>query len=242
MVRFDALRHWSTWLWSAALFVLGAAQILPGWLVQLLPGVLPVLHGAAHERAALILGVAGLVAKFVAQDAVRERLGRVRAWLKRMQASGGAVKTQAAASAALAAALALAIPLIAHWEGRANDPYLDMGRIRTVCFGHTGNVRARRYDDAECAALLRRDALAHAQPVLACSPRLAGQVAMLAAFTSFNFNTGAYCRSSIPALVAKGEDRAACAQLSRWVYVKGRRVAGLARRRAAERQLCERGL
>jgi lysozyme len=231
MVRFDALRHWSTWLWSAALFVLGAAQILPGWLVQLLPGVLPVLHGAAHERAALILGVAGLVAKFVAQDAVRERLGRVRAWLKRMQASGGAVKTQAAASAALAAALALAIPLIAHWEGRANDPYLDMGRIRTVCFGHTGNVRARRYDDAECAALLRRDA-----------PRLAGQVAMLAAFTSFNFNTGAYCRSSIPALVAKGEDRAACAQLSRWVYVKGRRVAGLARRRAAERQLCERGL
>mgnify|MGYP001597181193 CR=1 FL=1 len=65
---------------------------------------------------------------------------------------------------------------------------------------------------------------------------------MLAAFVSFDFNTGAYCRSAIPALVAKGEDRAACAQLSRWVYVRGRRVPGLVNRRAAERALCERGL
>ena len=224
------------------MFMLGVAVVLPGWLVQLLPGVLPVLHGVAHERAALVLGLAGLLAKFIAQDAVRERLGRFKAWLKRMQASGGAAKIQPAAGAALAAALALAIPLIAHWEGRANDPYLDMGRIRTVCFGHTDDVQARRYSDAECEALLRRDARTHVQPVLACSPRLAGHVAMLAAFTSFNFNTGAYCRSSIPALVAKGEDRAACAQLSRWVYVKGRRVTGLMRRRAAERELCERGL
>ena len=57
-----------------------------------------------------------------------------------------------------------------------------------------------------------------------------------------DFNTGAYCRSAIPALVARGEDRAACAQLSRWVYVRGRRVPGLVNRRAAERALCERGL
>jgi lysozyme len=242
MLRSEAVRHWSTWLWGAALCLMGLTASLPGWLVQFLPGVLPVLHGPARDRAVLILGVAGFLAKFVAQAAVRERIVRLRDWLKHMAASGGAVRAQHAAGAALAAALALAVPLIARWEGRANDPYLDMARIRTVCFGHTGGVEARRYGDAECEALLRKDALDHARPVLACSPRLARRVGMLAAFVSFDFNTGAYCRSAIPALVAKGEDRAACAQLSRWVYVRGRRVPGLVNRRAAERALCERGL
>ncbi|HHG5564729.1 TPA: glycoside hydrolase family protein [Pseudomonas aeruginosa] len=39
-----------------------------------------------------------------------------------------------------------------------------------------------------------------------------------------------------------GDVRGACAELSRWVYAGGKKLGGLVRRRAAERELCEIGL
>jgi len=68
--------------------------------------------------------------------------------------------------------------------------------------------------------------------------------AQKAAFISFSYNVGVarFCASTLVAKANAGDIRAACAELTRWNKVKGREVAGLTRRRAAERALCESGV
>ena len=60
-----------------------------------------------------------------------------------------------ATAGALAVAMALAVPLVAKWEGKRNDPYLDLVKIPTVCYGET-NVAMRHHSDAECRDMLVR--------------------------------------------------------------------------------------
>ena len=62
-----------------------------------------------------------------------------------------------------------------------------------------------------------------------------------AAYTSlaFNIGTGAFCRSSIARRANAGDTAGACAAISLYVYAGGKRVQGLANRRAGERALCE---
>ena len=40
-----------------------------------------------------------------------------------------------------ALALALAVPKIATYEGKKNDPYKDLAGIPTVCYGETRNTQ-----------------------------------------------------------------------------------------------------
>ncbi|WP_443747252.1 lysozyme [Asticcacaulis solisilvae] len=144
-----------------------------------------------------------------------------------------------------APAAALLLSIVPAFEGMRNDPYLDIVRVKTVCFGHTGaDIQNRHYSDAECRAMLEKDLARHAAPVLACTPQLKGRPYQTAAVVSFAYNAGttAFCRSGMARDFRRGHDREACAGLSRWIYAGGRRVEGLVRRRAAERALCERGL
>lgn len=144
-----------------------------------------------------------------------------------------------------APAAALLISIVPAFEGLRHDPYLDVVRVKTVCFGHTGaDIQTRRYSDAECRALLDADLARHARPVLDCTPQIKGKPYQTAAAVSFAYNIGArsYCGSGVAQDFRHGRDREACAGLSRWVYAGGHRVEGLVRRRAAERALCERGL
>ena len=66
----------------------------------------------------------------------------------------------------------------------------------------------------------------------------------VAAFLSFAFNVGngAFCGSTLTRKANAGDMPGACAELSRWTYAGGKQMPGLVIRRAAERQLCERGL
>lgn len=144
-----------------------------------------------------------------------------------------------------APAAALLLSIVPAFEGRRHDPYLDLVRVRTVCFGHTGaDIEARRYSDAECKALLEADLARQAGQVIGCTPQLKGKPYQTAAAVSFAYNAGAraYCASGVARDFRLGRDKAACAGLSQWIYAGGRRVEGLVRRRAAERALCERGL
>lgn len=144
-----------------------------------------------------------------------------------------------------APAAALLLSIVPAFEGMRNDPYFDIVKVRTVCFGHTGSdIANRRYSDAECHAMLDNDLARHAAPILACTPELKGKPYQTAAAVSFAYNVGAaaYCRSTVARDFRTGRDRDACAGLAKWVYAGGRRVEGLVRRRAAERALCERGL
>lgn len=71
-----------------------------------------------------------------------------------------AVNKKAVTGGVAAAALTLAVPLIAKWEGKRNDPYRDIVGVKTVCYGET-RVPMRPYSDAECTAMLRKLSLIH---------------------------------------------------------------------------------
>ncbi len=143
-----------------------------------------------------------------------------------------------------AAATALAVPLVMLYEGTVLQSYRDPIGIVTACVGHTGpELRmGQRYTRQQCEDMLYGDLLKHAQ-ALDCikRPMTDGQKA---AFVSFAFNVGnkASCDSTLARKANAGDMPGACAELSRWTWAGGRELPGLVKRRAAERELCERGL
>ena len=143
-----------------------------------------------------------------------------------------------------AGATALAVPLVMLYEGTVLQSYRDPIGIVTACVGHTGpELRmGQRYTRQQCEDMLYGDLLKHAQ-ALDCikRPMTDGQKA---AFVSFAFNVGnkAFCDSTLARKANAGDMPGACAELSRWTRAGGRELPGLVKRRAAERELCERGL
>ena len=141
-------------------------------------------------------------------------------------------------------ALALAAPLVAYYEGTILRTYRDPIGILTSCTGHTGpELRmGQTFTKEQCEDMLYGDLLKHAQ-ALDCikHPLTDGQKA---AFLSFAFNVGnkAFCDSTLARKANAGDMPGACAELSRWTRAGGRELPGLVKRRAAERELCERGL
>lgn len=130
------------------------------------------------------------------------------------------------------------------YEGTVLQSYRDPIGIVTACVGHTGpELRmGQRYTRQQCEDMLYGDLLKHAQ-ALDCikQPMTDGQKA---AFLSFAFNVGnkALCDSTLARKANAGDMAGACAELSRWTRAGGRELPGLVKRRAAERELCERGL
>ena len=143
-----------------------------------------------------------------------------------------------------AGATALAVPLVMLYEGTVLQSYRDPIGIITACVGHTGpELRmGQRYTRQQCEDMLYGDLLKHAQ-ALDCikQPMTDGQKA---AFVSFAFNVGnkAFCGSTLARKANAGDMPGACAELSRWTRAGGSELPGLVKRRAAERELCERGL
>lgn len=154
-----------------------------------------------------------------------------------------ASKAQKAAGGGIAVALLLAVPLVAKWEGKRNDPYVDIVGVKTVCFGET-RVAMRRYSDAECTAMLQEAVKGFAEPVARCTPMIANRPYQLAAASSLAYNIGinAYCRSTADRRFDAGDLKGGCAALKFWNKAGGRFVQGLANRRADEYRLCMVGL
>lgn len=143
-----------------------------------------------------------------------------------------------------AGATALAIPLVTLYEGYVPWVHRDpIGRL-AACYGHDDQTMTpgQRYTRQQCEDMLYGDLLKHAQ-ALDCikHPLTDGQKA---AFVSFAFNVGnkAFCDSTLARKANAGDMAGACAELSRWTRAGGRELPGLVKRRAAERELCERGL
>ena len=150
--------------------------------------------------------------------------------------------------AAAAAILYVAIPAEEGTEYRA---YRDIAGIWTICSGDTADVRAGQVaTPEECRARLERQLIAHAAPVMRCTPRLAeaGRDNQRAAAVSLAYNIGvaAYCGSSIDRHFDAGHWRAGCDAFLAWdrARVNGRLrpVRGLTLRRRREREICLRGL
>jgi GH24 family phage-related lysozyme (muramidase) len=156
--------------------------------------------------------------------------------------------------ARLAVAAALATALAIPAEGVRQVAYYDPPGILTACRGHTGaDVHAGvRYSLEQCDRWLTDDMRAAVAAVDKCAPGLPPEV--LAAFSDAAFNAGPTIACDTKTSTAArylhagtGRDlAAACNQLARWdkAHVAGVLVAlpGLTRRRAAERELCLKGL
>lgn len=159
-----------------------------------------------------------------------------------MKTPGKAAVAGGGAGLALAIALG-AQPMVEQFEGLRNDPYWDIARVRTVCYGETQNVQERRYPTAECKALLTRRLTEHTEGMLQCVPATT-PVVTLYAFASFTYNVGvrAACGSTATRRLRQGDIAGACDALMMWTKITkgGRKVhsRGLAKRRAAERELC----
>lgn len=154
------------------------------------------------------------------------------------------VATTLSGTAALAVALSLATPEIMRWEGKRNDPYLDIVKVLTVCYGETKDVQLRHYSDAECSTILaRRVEQDYARPILQCVPGFATRAYPFAAAISLSYNIGTagFCRSTAARQFNAGRWAAGCDAFLPWNKAGGRVIAGLVRRREAERKLCLKG-
>lgn len=145
------------------------------------------------------------------------------------------------ASAALIAGATL-------WEGKKNEPYVDLGGVLTVCMGYTGKdiVVGKHYTDAECKQLLRTELAEHGKGVLSCTTQPLKQNEY-DAFTLFSYNVGvtAFCNSTTLKKFNQGKTKEACDLMAftpngqpNWSYVNGKFIRGLHNRRLFERNMC----
>lgn len=152
---------------------------------------------------------------------------------------------KAAIAGGSTAALA-ALGLIAAYEGKENEVYLDIVKVPTACYGHTGpEVKlGQRFSDEQCMDMLHRDVGKFSVAIDRCVTNPQVPAASWAAFISFSYNVGpdAFCKSTLVKKLNAGDVRGACAELSRWTKAGGQVRQGLVNRRRSERAYCERGL
>lgn len=132
-------------------------------------------------------------------------------------------------------------------EGTRYRAYKDIVDVWTICQGDTKNVAPGMVETKEgCQKRLESQLIAHAKPVMACTPRLAEEgrdyQRWAAVSLAYNIGTGAYCRSSIDRNFDAGQWRAGCDAIMKYRFAGGREVKGLTKRRERERAICLRGL
>lgn len=128
------------------------------------------------------------------------------------------------------------LDLIRRFEGLKLDAYRCPAGVWTIGYGHTGpEVRSgMRISRQEAEALLLADVLRFDGAVRriagACSQ---GQHDALVSF-AFNLGLGALMSSTLLKKHKAGDHAGAAEQFGRWIHAGGKRLAGLAKRRAAE--------
>lgn len=147
---------------------------------------------------------------------------------------------------ATGSAAALALGLIAPWEGLRLRAYPDIVGVWTVCYGETKGVQPGDvHTKAECDSMLAERIREFEMQLDKCmKPPRPLPAKTKAAFISWTYNVGwgAACKSTLVKLVNAGNFTAACLELSRWNIAGGKVVKGLTNRREAERKLCLEGL
>lgn len=136
--------------------------------------------------------------------------------------------------------LALAVPLVAGFEGVRRTVYADPTNILTVCAGETRGVKVGdTYTHAQCMEMLQSRLLEFNEGVDRCVHVPLSDKTRVA-LVSFAYNVGLskFCGSALVAKLNMGERGRACDQLLRWTYAGGRQLPGLVKRRQAEWKLC----
>jgi lysozyme len=129
------------------------------------------------------------------------------------------------------------LALTERFEGCRLEAYQDSGGIWTIGFGHTKGVSEGMITTVEEAtAWLEEDIAWAASEVnrIVSVTLTQGEFDALVDFT-FNCGRAALDHSTLLELVNQGNMEAAAEQFERWDKVGGKEVAGLLRRRQAER-------
>ena len=138
------------------------------------------------------------------------------------------------------------LKLIQEFEGLRLTAYADIGGVPTIGWGNTNSVtktdvaKKKTITKVEAERLLKTDVSTFEKSVdsLVKVPLTDNQFAALVSF-SFNIGTGAFGKSTLLKLLNASDYKGAAAQFARWNKVNTKTVAGLTRRRAAERALFE---
>ncbi|MCE7521157.1 lysozyme [Halomonas titanicae] len=145
---------------------------------------------------------------------------------------------------ATAGALSIATAVVSYYEGYQPTAYRDPVGVATICYGHTATARmGQTLSQERCTQLLQAD-LGHAFSAVDRRAQVDLPPPTRAALASFVYNVGegAFARSTLLRKLNAGDLRGACHELSRWVYAGGRKLNGLVKRRATERELCLKGI
>lgn len=141
-------------------------------------------------------------------------------------------------------ALELALRLIRAFEGCRLRAYLCPANVWTICFGSTRGVKQGDVaTQTHCDMLLASEAGGFMLRVLQLCPTLAAHPAKLAAVTSFAYNVGlgALKASTLRRKCLAKDWRGAGEQFARWDRAGGKRLRGLAIRRAMEKKTFDLG-
>ena len=137
------------------------------------------------------------------------------------------------------------IEIVKSFEGLALRPYVCAGGVNSVGYGATRSSTGGPIDldmeaitEAEAEALLIRD-LESSEGWVSRLIKAALTENQYSALTSFTFNVGAGAlqRSTLRMKLNRGEVQNAADEFPKWRIAGGRILAGLVRRRVAERAL-----
>ena len=133
------------------------------------------------------------------------------------------------------------LELIGNAESCRTQPYICPANVLTVGIGSTTNVKpGKTYTHEEIAATWASDMKAAEKCVNLHANGKAMNDNQFSAITSFAFNAG--CGNLQTSTLARYASRQQwgdmCGQLNRWVYANGKKLSGLAKRRADEYKLC----
>lgn len=133
----------------------------------------------------------------------------------------------------------IAAALVKEFEGLRLEAYLCPAGVPTIGYGHTSGVRlGTRISTDEADRFLTVD-LERVRLQLMQSVKVPVSEGQFKALLSFAYNVGAAAvkDSTLLKYLNAGKFEAAEREFSRWVYSKGEKLPGLARRRAREAEV-----
>lgn len=142
--------------------------------------------------------------------------------------------------------LAVAVAMIAPFEGYYGHVYRDSVGVKTICYGQTaadGADFSKVYTKQECLDMLGKDLPKYDAPLQRCiKPEVYNALPLHrhAALVSlaYNIGSGGVCKSSVVRDLNAGRVQQACDDFMRFTRAGGRVLQGLVNRRRAERAAC----
>lgn len=131
------------------------------------------------------------------------------------------------------------INLIKRFEGLELKAYKDSAGILTIGYGHTHTVKASDVITCEQADAFLREDLQVAELTINTNVKVKltqGQFDALASFV-FNLGSGNFVKSTLIRKLNAGDYAGAADEFGKWINAGGKKLPGLVKRRAAEREV-----